>query len=113
MADAKIDWWRGLDWLSWLDEPGAVERPVEDIVMRRLALQSARALQHLEQVRAFVFRSALREVLIEEKAKRERHDWTLQRVHAAQGYRLEWRTVTTKRGNSYVEVVRVELPKAS
>lgn len=109
----KIDWWRGLDWISWLDEPGAVERPVEDTVMRRLALQSARALNHLEQVRAFVFRSALKEVLVEEKAKRERDDWTLREVHAAQGFRLEWRETVTRRGNKFIEVVEVQLPRAS
>lgn len=109
-----IDWWRGCDWLSWLDEPGAVERPTEDMTMRRLALQSARALAHIEKVRQFIFMDAVKEVVREEWGRRpKRDDWTLKQVHATQGFRLEWREQTTKRGNSFTEIVRIEIPKAS
>lgn len=109
-----IDWWRGIDWLSWLDEPGAVARPTEDIAIRRIALQSMRALSHLEQVRRFVFLDVVKEVIREEWGRRlERDEWTLRQVHAAQGFRLEWREQVTKRGNTYIEVVQVEIAKSA
>lgn len=109
-----IDWWRGIDWYTWLDEVGTVERPTEDAAIRRIALQSARALSHMEKVREFLFLDIVREVVREEWGRRpKRTNWTLRQVHAAQGFRLEWREQTTKRGNSYTEIVRVDIPKAS
>lgn len=106
-----IDWWRGIDWMSWIDEIGVVERPTEDAAIRRIALQSARALSHMQQVRAMIFRDLVREVLIEEREKRT--DWTLRQVHAAQGFQLEWREEVTKRGTKVTRIVQVALPKAS
>lgn len=106
-----IDWWRGIDWMQWIDEIGVVERPTEDAAIRRIALQSARALSHMQQVRAMIFRDLVREVLIEEREKRT--DWTLRQVHAARGVELQWRETTTRRGNTFVEVIEVALPKSA
>lgn len=110
-ANTEAYWWRGIQWLDWIEEVGAVDRPTEDKCMRRLALQTVKAVEHLQQVRAFIFLDIVREVLVEERQKRD--DWTLRQIHAAQGFRLEWVEQTTKRGNTYIEVVRVELPRAS
>lgn len=110
-AEYEPYWYRGINWLEWLDEPSVVDRPVEDACMRRLALQTVKAVEHLQQVRAFIFMDIVREVLVEERQKRD--DWTLKQVHAAQGFELQWREQVTKRGNTYIEVVRVELAKSA
>lgn len=79
--------------------------------MRRLALQTVKAVEHLQQVRAFIFQDIVKEVLTEEREKRT--DWTLRQVHAARGVELRWVETVTKRGNKYVEVIEVQLPRAS
>lgn len=109
MAETEAYWYRGVAWLEWLDYVGVVERPTEDKAMRRLAMQSVRAMEHLKQVRAFIFMDIVKEVLTEEKQKRD--DWTLRQVHAARGIELQWQTQVSKRGNVFIEVVEVALPK--
>lgn len=114
MPDYEAYWWRGISWLDWIDEVGVVDRPTEDACMRRLAFQTLKAVEHLRQVRAFIFMDVVKEVVREEWGRRpSRTDWTLKQVHAAQGFELQWQEQTTKRGNKYIEVVRVEIQKAS
>lgn len=112
--DYEAYWWRGVAWLDWIDEIGVVERPTEDKAMRRLALQSVRALDHMKQVRAMLFLDVVREVIREEWGKRpSRTNWTLREVHAARGVELQWVEQVTKRGNSFTEVVEVKVEKAA
>ena len=107
-------WWRGIQWLDWLDYVGVVERPTEDMAMRRLALQTLKAVEHLERVREFIFRRAVKEVLFEARGLTPPpHRLTLREVHARRGVRLEWQEQVTKRGNKYIEVVEVEIAKAA
>lgn len=101
-----------------MDYVGVVERPTEDAAMRRLAFQTIRAMDHLARVHQFIFRDhapsfrdLVREVLIEEKVKRD--GWTLRQIHAARGIELQWQTQVSKRGNVFIEVVEVELPKSA
>jgi len=118
IIEREAYWYRGIQWLEWLDYVGTVERPTEDAAMRRLAFQTTRAMDHLARVHLFIFRDhapsfrdLVREVLIEEKGKRD--GWTLRQIHEARGVHLEWRTEVSKRGNVFTEVVEVELPKTA
>lgn len=116
-AEREAYWWRGCDWMSWIDYVGVVERPTEDAAMRRLAFQTIRAMDHLARVHQFIFRDhapsfrdLVREVLVEEKGKRD--SWTLKEIHAARGVQLEWQE-RKRRGELWIDVVEVALPKAS
>lgn len=104
----RIDWWRGIAWREWLDEPSVVDRPVEDAVMTLLALQTYRAQARLMQVATEYFIDVVKEAMRE-----DRHDMTLREVHHARGVELQWRETVTRRGNKYIEVVEVQLPRAS
>ena len=113
MAECEAYWYRAIDWLAWLDEPSVVNRPTEDVVMRRLALQSVRAVEKLERVREFIFRRMVKEVLFEERGLTPPpHRLTLREVHARRGMRLEWRE-GSRRGKTFIEVVEVAIPKAA
>lgn len=113
MGEKDAYWWRGVQWLDWLDEASVVDRPVEDVVMRRLALQTVRAVEKLEQVREFIFRRAVKEVLFEARGLTPPpHRLTLREVHARRGVRLEWRE-GSRRGKSFIEIVEVEIAKAA
>lgn len=82
--------------------------------MRRLALQTVRAVEKLEQVREFIFRRAVKEVLFEARGLTPPpHRLTLREVHARRGIELQWQTEVTKRGNVSVKVVEVEIRRAA
>lgn len=113
MAEREPYWWRGVQWLDWLDEASVVDRPVEDMVMRRLALQTVRAVEKLERVREFIFRRAVKEVLFEARGMTPPpHRLTLREVHARRGVQIEWRE-GSRRGKSFIEIVEVEIKKAA
>lgn len=116
-TEREAYWYRGVAWLEWLDEASVVSRPVEDACMRRLAFQTIRAMDHLARVHNFIFRDhapsfrdLVREVMIEEKGKRD--GWTLKQIHEARGITLEWQEYK-RRGELRIEAVEVKLPKAS
>lgn len=114
MVETEAYWYRGVNWLEWLDEPSVVDRPTEIMTMRRLAMQTVRALEHLDRVREFIFRRAVKEVLFEARGLTPPpHKLTLREVHARQGRRLEWVEHETRRGNKYVEVIEVKIAKAA
>ena len=113
-TETEAGWYSAVSWLEWLDEPSVVSRPNEDVVMRRLALQTVRAVEKLEQVREFIFRRAVKEVLFEARGLIPPPlRLTLREIHARRGVQLEWRTEVTKRGNVSVKIVEVEIPKAA
>lgn len=81
--------------------------------MRRLALQTIRAVEHLERVREFIFRRIVKEVLYEARSLTPPpHRLTLREVHARRGVTLEWRE-GSRRGKSFTEVVEVQIERAA
>lgn len=113
MAQTDAYWYRGVAWLEWLEDPSVVSRPTEEKVMRRLALQTVKAVEHLERVREFVFRRVVKEVLFEARdLTPPPHRLTLREVHARRGIELQWRE-GSRRGKSYIEVIEVQIEKAA
>lgn len=82
-------WWQDVAWHEWLNEIGAVERPTEDAVMKRLALQTHTAQAFFNELRYDLeYEAALRHVLHE--AGQARHEMSLRELHQSRGVELRW-----------------------
>lgn len=48
-ARQRGDWWMRVDWLDWLDEPGAESRPTERIAMILISKEYRRTIEQLDR----------------------------------------------------------------
>lgn len=93
-------WWESVDWLSWLDEPGAVARPTEQVCMITMSGQYRRALATLD--RWWVY-NTLR------FAYDQRHELPLQALLAKRNSKLVFIEVGRKGSGRYKAI---EMPAA-